>query len=229
MRRTTRYQVAWPDESGAALIMALIFITIGALVVVALTNLTGTNLLNTSALQAQRNAQTTADAATDAAVQAVRYNGTCESFPPSGSLAMNGYNVIVTCAGTPIAGGTISGSTLSPPSGASFIPEDVGLQVYDQYLPNSGYAMVSSYNSNGTLTLAQSATQTDSSAILGNPLQRLDLFSACVSTSAISACTSSNAVLSAVVQYYDTDSSGNPTNGAYNMAVDRWDVNSANS
>lgn len=233
MAPTSRRANHLGSEEGAILLVALLFITIGSLVVVSLANLSGTNLLNTSAVQAQRNAEYAADAATDSAIQAVRYHGSCESFPPSGSFSIDGYNVFVSCTGTPMSGASISGTKLVPPSGATFVPEDVGLQVYDQYLPNGGFSTVTAYNtSDGTLTVAAAASQPDNSALLGTPLQRTVLLSACASTTStttIKTCAPGNAVVTAVVLYYDTDAAGNPTPGGYNTVVQRWDVNSANS
>lgn len=216
-------------EHGAALILALVFVTVAALVGVSLANLSGTNLLNTSALQAQRNVEYASDAATDAAVQAIRYHGSCESYPPSGTVSIDGYHVFVSCSGSTMTGATIDGTKLTPPSGQYFIPEDVGLQVYDQYISGGGFTTVTEYNaSDGSLTVATGSSQTDSSAFLGSPFERVTLLSACASTGAISSCTPSHAVVSAALTYYDSDGSGNPSTG-YNVVVNRWDVNPANA
>jgi len=68
------------DDAGAVLILALVFIIVIAVVVLALVNLSGNDLLNTSNLKKQRSLEYAADGATTAAVQAVRnsylaYNG----------------------------------------------------------------------------------------------------------------------------------------------------------
>jgi hypothetical protein len=88
------------DESGAALVLALVFITAVALLLGALVSLSGTNLLATSQLQSLRSSAYNADAIVDGAIQALRGQApssmtspTCPNFPTSGSI--NG--VVVYC------------------------------------------------------------------------------------------------------------------------------------
>lgn len=210
--------------------MALIFLTVGSLLVVSIANLSGSNLLNASAVQAQRNVEYAADAGMDGAIQSVRYHGSCESFPKSGSLQDAGFNVFVSCNGSPILKVQVSGTTLTltgSSSASSFVPEDVGQQVYDPNIGNGGFTTVSAYVNSTTLTIASAASAPDSNAVVGNSFERIVLFSACVSSSAISSCTPSKAVITAVADFHDTDKSGNPAPG-YNMVIDRWNVNTAN-
>lgn len=225
-RRQTRRRGP-QSESGAALIVALLFLTIGSLLVVSLGNLSGTNLLNTSVIQAQRNVEYAADAGIDGAIHSIRYHGGCQSFPKSGSLQISGYYIFVSCTGTPMAGAKVSGTTLTAPSGASFTPADVGQSVSDANLPG-GFSTIQTYVNSTTATMADSASATDSNAVVGNPFERLDLLLACVSTSSsINSCPASQAVITAVVDFQDVDHNGNPTTG-YNMTILSWDVNTAN-
>lgn len=228
-------------ERGAALIVAILFLTVGSLLVVSLTNLSGTNLLNTSALQQQRNVEYAADGAMDGAIQTVRYHaesasdaaaGTCQSFPKSGRLALGGgLFAFVSCTGTYMSSVAFKAgnpSELTPPANAIFVPEDVGLQVFDTNIPGFFTTVTGYNNSDGTLTIATAATSSAVNAQLGNAFQRLDLFSACVSTSStINSCNPKHAVITAVVSFQDTDNSSNSVNG-FNMSIQRWDVNTAN-
>ncbi len=78
------------DESGAILILALVFITAIATLLLAVINLSGNDLLNTVNLQSQRSIEYAADGATDAAAQWVRYTAT---DPTSATLCLpNGAN-----------------------------------------------------------------------------------------------------------------------------------------
>lgn len=217
-------------DRGAALIMALIFLTVGSLLVVSVANLSGSNLLNTSAVQAQRNAEYAADAAVGGAIQSVRYHGSCENFPKTTSIQISTFNVFVSCSGTPITKVQVSGTTVTlngSSSASTFVPEDVGQQVYDANIGNGGFTSVTAYVNPTTLTIASGASATDGNAVVGNEFQRVDLFSGCVSTSSLTSCSPSNAVVTAVVHFDDTDASGNPAPG-FNMVILRWTVNSAN-
>jgi Tfp pilus assembly protein PilX len=96
------------DDAGAVLILALVFIIVIAVVLLALVTLSGNDLLNTSNLKAQRSLEYAADGATTAAVQAVRnsylaYNGTVGTSgalcTPQGVVItqLNGDSMIVDC------------------------------------------------------------------------------------------------------------------------------------
>lgn len=62
------------DDSGAVLILALMFIIVGALSLTAIVTFAGTALRNTANLKAQRGLEYAGDSATDVAIQAVRYS-----------------------------------------------------------------------------------------------------------------------------------------------------------
>jgi hypothetical protein len=90
------------DESGAALLIALIFIVILSVVVVAIIGFGGTGLRGAVAISSLRDVQHDVDAATEAAIQSIRPNQlagtkdqTCPTFTsPAGS---SGQTVTVTC------------------------------------------------------------------------------------------------------------------------------------
>jgi hypothetical protein len=102
------------DESGATLILALVFIIIGSITVYALVGLSDTNLLNTTGYQAIRQVGYAADGVMDAAIQSVRYDATagtylnaCPSFPSAtGSVVVNGISpgIRVDCVGQNTSG-----------------------------------------------------------------------------------------------------------------------------
>lgn len=95
------------DESGVALIIALVFVVGIGVVLTALVSLTGTNLTTTVDLQQQRNIEFAADAGIEGAIQALRHQApssltspTCPSYPssPSTSLTINGVTMDVACS-----------------------------------------------------------------------------------------------------------------------------------
>lgn len=221
------------DESGAALIVALLFITISSLVAVSLTNLTGTNLLNTAGLQSQRNYEYAADAATQAAVQSVRYHGSCENFSlrnASGATSIDGYYSYVGCTGLPAdVTATANSQTLTGPAG-TFVPDDAGQQVAftcSTCTPSTlGFSTIQSVSSSTSATAATKAPINTSGAIVGDPYKRTAVFSTCVSTSTLAGCSPSNAVITDVVQFTDLDNNGGPAAG-YSLLTLRWEVNTA--
>ncbi len=103
------------DESGAVLILALIFVIVTGVVGVALASLTSTNLQATSGLQQKRGTEFAADAGVDAAIQLVRYASATYTAgtwapcaPGTKPLSMDGTTVYVECTlgnATPPAGG----------------------------------------------------------------------------------------------------------------------------
>jgi hypothetical protein len=93
------------DQSGAVLILALIFVVVTGVVGVALASLTSTNLAAATGLQTKRGVEFNADAGVDAAIQLVRYNDSVAftpgtwvpCAPGTPGLAMNGATVYVSC------------------------------------------------------------------------------------------------------------------------------------
>ncbi|HLX88926.1 MAG TPA: hypothetical protein VKR22_10795 [Acidimicrobiales bacterium] len=61
------------DESGASLLIALVFVVAIAVLLIAIVNLSGTNLTDTAQLQNERALEYSADAVVDTAIQADRY------------------------------------------------------------------------------------------------------------------------------------------------------------
>jgi hypothetical protein len=234
IRRRLRAQ---RSESGATIIIALLFMTVGALLATALASSAGNNLLNTSNLRVQRNFEYAADGALDAAIQASRYH-----FPPATppqpcanftAPAINGYYAFVQCNGTPMEVQTTNGSkTLSPsPSATSpvFVPQDTNLQVTGSCIPFGTQPV--SFVSPTQLTMPNPATCATTGGgsnptIVGGFQTRTVLFWACVSSSPISSCSATNAVATAIVTYSDTDNTGNPQIG-FNANVQSWVVNTA--
>lgn len=98
------------DESGAVLVMALVFVVAMGLIIGVLTNLAGTNLTDTVQLQGQRGTEYAASGTTEAEIQALRYLGgaaggnngssspqVCQPFPApptgSGSTTSSGLTI----------------------------------------------------------------------------------------------------------------------------------------
>jgi hypothetical protein len=230
-------------EAGAALIMALVFITIGSLLSISLANLSGANLLNSTGLQNQRNSEYAADAAMSEATQAVRYYGGSPPCEPITSPTLNGdpikvdgYFYYVSCSGTPmtIPVSQFSGTTVTAPAGQAFVTDDVNLEV--EYFSSTGTLLgiskVSSYDSNSTLTVytGPSAFTGTATAKLFEPYGRIELMAACVSASSVpNGCdpNSSSPKITAVVHFSDINSSGGAALG-YGLDIKHWDVRTAN-
>jgi Tfp pilus assembly protein PilX len=83
--RRNRHQ---SDESGATLILALVFIVISGLLFAALLTLSGTNLRNTANLQNERGLEYAAGGAVESAIQVARYNASNCPLP----AAMNPFS-----------------------------------------------------------------------------------------------------------------------------------------
>jgi hypothetical protein len=103
IRMAHRRTPAGHDEAGAALILALVFVLAVASVGVTLVSATGSDILNSSNLKAQRSLEYAADGATSLATQNVRYSGNNYSTPgdclPNGSsVSLDGVNVTVDCS-----------------------------------------------------------------------------------------------------------------------------------
>ena len=79
--RVARRRLRECDDSGAALILALIFIIVAGLSFAALATFAGTSLLNTANLISTRGAQYASESALDIAIQHVRYSGTSYETP----------------------------------------------------------------------------------------------------------------------------------------------------
>jgi len=99
-----RFAVRERGEEGASLIIALIFVVATAIVVVALVNLTGTNLINTANLQNERSVEYASDAVVDGTIQVVR--------PESNSATLG--STTSTCSSTSATVTTPSFNPASP-------------------------------------------------------------------------------------------------------------------
>lgn len=94
------------DDRGATLVLAMIFLLVGSLLVLALTNLTGASVLNSNNTRAQHNVEYAAEGAVDAAIQARLYKifstGTsCPDFTtPTSAMQVNGVDINVNCTAT---------------------------------------------------------------------------------------------------------------------------------
>lgn len=67
-------------DSGSALIIALVFLIIGSILVIALANLSGASLAAANSFSSQRNLAYAADGVTNAAIQANRYSASCKNL-----------------------------------------------------------------------------------------------------------------------------------------------------
>lgn len=97
------------DDTGASLVIALIFVVVMSLVIIAIVNLSGTNLINTANLETDRALTYAADGTIDTAIQVARYQSPVTACSDSQSFAVPsletdlGVSVVVYCeAGGPV-------------------------------------------------------------------------------------------------------------------------------
>lgn len=225
--------VAERDETGAALILALVFVVVGALSLLGLVTFTGSALINSAQLQTQRNLEYAADGATDIAVQAVRYRPSAFTASPpqaclgAASVTLDGHPFSVYCHGyitdIPI-GGTPTGSTTSGSTqvrtvalfsiGTTFI----GYEISDVSgaIPTTPPTFVlSQTHANGTAILSASATETEAhdTFILNPTIQRTVTFYTCSAAeaplcAASTAGAQSHAEVVATVGFSDVSATG---------------------
>jgi predicted acyl esterase len=87
---------------------------------------------------------------------------------------------------------------------------------------------VAGYLNPTTLSMSQRASGGASDVYVGTPAERLVSFDACTSQSSLTSCPGTQAVIAAVVLYFDTDANGVPGLTGYNSTIESWVVNSAN-
>lgn len=216
------------DDSGAALIIALIFLIVGALAVAGLVTFAGTALMDTAQLKSTRALQYAADGATDIAIQAVRYSPDAyekptlsPATPPQNclgpnSVLINGFHISVDCTGTKgqleqfAEGVFTAGSRTVSSSGRTIFFGDatfVGWRMVSTAVPLTPPTTITTENNTAhTVTLSASATtsSTVSTPIpfqLVPPQERIINFYACIATRGT--CTASNSQVHAVVNFND--------------------------
>jgi hypothetical protein len=236
-------------ERGVTLIMALVFLTVGSLIGVALTQLSTSNMTAATSLRLLRTVNYAADGAVEGAIQQNRYRSTCVSFPKRGSPVLQvtpgGYGY-VQCVNTPIplitavvtsVGSNGSSATLGSPSSPSghFDPAyAVSSQPVTDATPNivGTISAVSSDGTSATVSLSSPGGVTSGETVsVGEEGERFDTFYACASTSSISSCSATaNPEITASVLYDDIQPGTPPTAViGYSATVERWYVGDANA
>jgi len=97
-----------PNDAGSILLLALIFVMMVSVALLAIVNMSGDDLLNTTNLKGERGLEFAVDGATTAAVQSVRNsylgygNGSrgtsgASCTPQGAPMTINGYTVVVDC------------------------------------------------------------------------------------------------------------------------------------
>jgi hypothetical protein len=105
-------RVRFSDERGASLLLALGFLALCGLLIPAIVNLGGTNLVDTSRLQEQRAVVYTADGAVDATLQYLRVNLGCGREFGQCGLPSNTFTVTIN-------NNTTATVSVSPSTGAN--------------------------------------------------------------------------------------------------------------
>jgi|GEM_PF-2487021 len=250
--KRARQKLASRDDSGAALIIALVFVVVGALALVSLVTFAGSALLDTAQLKSVRAVQYAAVGATDIAVQAVRYSPNAFDKPTLGpvtppqnclgttSVPINGYRMSVDCSGsqghleafgegTFAIGSKIMGSpvtTVLITGTATY----VGWEVISKAVPSSPPTMITSEtNAAHTALLSAMATLTGTQTIvLVPPQQRIVNFYACLATTGT--CTSSHFLVHAVINFSDVSAAGYECSASTtktcgtSMVIEQWIV-----
>ena len=237
-------------ESGAILILALVFLLVAGVIIGSLVTWSSNDILNTSNLQGGRSLVYSADGATDVAIQSARYTApdsltTALSAGQTGITQLTDTNTSTNGLNAPIAAGdqvtigsgataqtvtatanaAINATTVSVASFTSTYNQPVNTVIYDDAC-------------NGTspsVTIGGNAMSVWCSSLVWTPLSastRVETFSACPSSQSASACTASPYV-QAVVTFDDYPTPIGPANppgvacalycGA-GLTVDSWVV-----
>lgn len=230
-RRRTRS--ALQDESGVTLLLALVFIVIGALALTALITFAGGALLNTANLNSQRTLEYAADSATDVAIQNVRYQptyypsgGSCLTHTSSASpsITVDTRAIAVYCSGKTtsnaafIVGGS-HGSILATRKKAVaatlFKVTPVGTSTFKGYEITDSKKqilattfIVAENLSSHSATLSKTAMGTSSTDTftLVPPKERIVTFYTCLADH--SPCNAGNAIVMATADFDDSSSAG---------------------
>ena len=119
-------RTSWNEDRGASLALALVFLMVLSLSMLALLSFSHTSLRATTAVASQRGAAYSSSSAIDAAVTAVRGDRTLgrdsSLYPascPTQTVALNGVTTEVVCSGEPgsgVGGGSGVTSSNSPPN-----------------------------------------------------------------------------------------------------------------
>ena len=221
------------DDSGAALILALVFLIVAALTLTALVTFAGTGLLDTAGFISQRGLQYGAEGAVEIAIQNVREEPTsypslenCLGTTPNSSVQLTEYQVIaqyrVYCKGifvppvpTQYANVSVSGSTVTTArlfttSDPSFV--GYGFSVVGTSTVTTIVAETTAVHTAQLKASVQSGTE---SVELLPPYQRLVTFYACrsticrvVTTQTVTLMTPTSVLVKAVVGFGDLVSTG---------------------
>lgn len=241
-----------PKDRGTSLIMAMIFLTVGALLVVSLARFATTNLADSNSLITTRVMNYAGDGALDGAIQWNRYHPSCsENFPSAGSLKLStGEYVLVTCSnvsnGLITAEATQGSTQLTSPSPSFPTNPDYAISNPPVTGPGSPafQATIVAVASATTATMSQAlnlpglAAGTHVTVTVGASGLVVDDFSTCVSNGPITSPCGNPESTAAVAFDNDVSSSGmcdgvtvppgTPLVTGCNASILRWSVNDAN-
>ena len=224
------------DDSGAALVLALVFLIVAALTVTALVTFAGTGLLATAGFTPQRGLQYGANGAVEIAIQRVRYEATsyptlenCLGTAPttSSSVQLAEYQQTaqyrVYCRGTRLeptfsSTATVSGRTVTTEQ--LFTVADTSFVGYGFSVVGTGTvtSIVAETTSTHTVTLNSAPAKQPGEIELIPPYQRLVTFYACrvatcavLTNSSVRVMTPERVLVNAVVGFGDLASTGKDT------------------
>ena len=188
------------DDSGAALVLALVFLIVAALTVTALVSFAGTGLLDTAGFTPQRGLQYGANGAVEIAIQRVRYEATsyptlenCLGTATSSSVQLTEYQQTaqyrVYCRGTRLEPTFSSTATVTTVSGKTVTTHQLFTTAHTSFV-GYGFSVVGASTVTSivaettfanTVTLSTSAKQPGEIELIP-PYQRLVTFYACRAT-----------------------------------------------
>lgn len=134
-------------DSGAALLLALVFFAVLSVSSLAILDLTGNALSNTSTLKTQRAIEYATDGAVDAAVQSVRYSS--NAYTSVADCTPGGTTMTI---GTEVVGVDCSSAPASPPYPHSWSIHTRVIDFYGCIAPSSGVAINNCTSSNALLS-----------------------------------------------------------------------------
>ncbi len=217
------------DDAGVTLILALIFLVAISMTLLALLNLSTTNLVSSSNLQSQASLEYSADGVTDSAVQWVRYGSVLPGHSCQEGTPFCLYLFDYTASGSGLPDTTPGGSPTTPaaclPQGVTFMTLGGGPRIA-VYCLNDGEASSTTSALRGVFFYACSASQC---VITANGSYFLCTSSGCL-PEASPPPGASPPILEADVQFNDYSASiaGQVSYGSQ-MTIRSWVIETANS
>jgi hypothetical protein len=203
------------DETGAVLILALVFLLVAGVIIGSLVTWSSDDLLNTSNLQGSRSLVYSAGGATDIAIQGARYTApdsltTALTAGQTGITQLtdsNGLNAPIAAGDSVTIGSGATAQTVTATAAAAINATTISVASFTSTYAQPANTVIYDDTCNGTspsVTIGGNAMSVWCSLVWTpeSASTRVETFSACPATQSASACTA-NPYVQAVVTFDD--------------------------